>query len=182
MAVSFPQQLLTGIPSIDAQHQSLISWSLAVHSMDAVGAGRAMVLRAAQFLISYTKYHFNSEEYAMVVSGYEGTPQHRREHAMMRRELSTLSQSINGKQMSSSETVKSLQNLVQSWIQNHISSADFAFARYCEKETSARSVQLPSPIELLNAGFKVAEIEDVEFVHHAGEVTPAEIKARLKDR
>lgn len=147
--------------------------------MSTVNGNRQIVLRAAQFLIAYAKYHFDSEEYAMVASGYEGVTEHRREHAMMRRELTELRRSVTNKEQSAAATVKSLQGLIQSWIQNHISATDFAFARYCEQEPETRSVELPSPSELRRAGLKVSDYEQVEVVHNAGEITPSELKARL---
>lgn len=182
MKTSFPRQLLTGIPSIDDQHRALIHWASAVKKIDASEAHRALVIRAAQFLIAYATYHFDAEEYAMVASGYEGIAQHRREHSMLRRQLSKISQSINGKKESSNGSMESLQKLIQGWLQNHISATDLAFARYCEDEPSAREVHLPSPKELRASGSRVKDYDKVEAVHHSGEITIGQVKARLKIR
>jgi hemerythrin len=182
MTVSLPQQLETGIEGIDNQHRALLVWARTVNSMDADNGSREVVLRAAQFLIAYTRYHFDSEEYAMVASGFEGVAQHRREHAMMRRELSKLNASINDHGATAVGSVSSLQELISGWVKYHISSTDFAFARYCESEPSARSVHLPSPKELRASGTRVADYDQVETVHHAGELTVGEMKARLKIR
>ena len=118
----------------------------------------------------------------MVAAGYGGTSQHRREHALMRRQLSKISKSINAHHDQSNGSMESLQQLIQGWLQNHISSTDFAFARYCEQEPSARDVHLPSPKELRGSGSRVSDYAQVEIVHHAGEITPGELKARLKIR
>ncbi len=182
MTVVLPDNLLTGIQGIDDQHRALIHWARTVNSIGAVNGNRAIVLRAARFLIAYAKYHFDSEEYAMVAAGYEGVDRHRWEHAMMRRELSELSRSINNQEGSVAATVTSLQGLIQRWIQNHISGTDSAFARYCEQEPETRFVQLPSPEEMRNSGHRVSDFDQVEAVHHAGEITPGELKARLKIR
>lgn len=179
MTIQLPEKLLTGIKGIDDQHRALIHWARTVNSMGAVNGDRAIVLRAAQFLIAYAKYHFDSEEYAMVASGYESIAVHRHEHAMMRRELSELRKSINNREHSAEATVELLQELIRRWIQNHISAADLAFARYCEQEPETRTIKLPSPRELRKAGLKVTDYEQVEAVHHAGEITPGELKARL---
>ncbi len=182
MSISLPQQLETGIEGIDSQHRALLVWARTVNGMDAENGSREVVLRAAQFLIAYTRYHFDSEEYAMVASGFDDVAQHRREHAMMRRELSRLRASIKDEGANAVGSVTSLQELISRWVTHHISSTDFAFARYCEQEPGARSVHLPSPKELRASGARVAEMDKVEAVHHAGEITIGEMKARLKIR
>jgi hemerythrin len=179
MRVVLPNQILTGISGIDDQHRSLIRWARTVNSIDPGGPNRRAVIRATQFLIAYARYHFDSEEYAMVASGYEGINQHRREHAMMRRQLNSLSRSIKADGKDFASTVKPLQSLIQGWIQNHISGSDMAFASHCEQEPETRFMRLPSPRELRDSGFKVSDIEQVETVHNAGEITHEELKARL---
>jgi hemerythrin len=182
MNVSLPRELETGIEGIDTQHRALLVWARTVNSMDADNGSREVVIRAARFLIAYTRYHFDSEEYAMVASGFDGVAQHRREHAMMRRELSRLNGSINQAGAEAVGSVAGLQRLITGWVQNHISSSDFAFARYCESEPSARAVHLPTPQELRASGQRIADYDHVETVHHAGELTIGEMKARLKIR
>ena len=179
---SFPRQLLTGIGSIDDQHRALIRWAQALKSMDATETSRSVVIKTAQFLIAYARYHFDAEEYAMVASGYSEIAKHRREHSMMRRQLDEISEAMNGKQESANGSMMSLQKLIQNWLQNHISSTDFAFARYCENEPGAREVQLPSPQELRKKGSKIGNYDQVEAVHNTGEITIGEVKARLKIR
>ena len=91
-----------------------------------------------------------------------------------------LSSSINSGRGDLGVPVTSLQRLIQGWLQHHISSTDLAFARYCSQEPSARSVQLPSPKELLDTGLQISDYEQVETVHCAGDITPGQIKARLR--
>jgi hemerythrin len=182
MYAKLPPQIETGIASIDDQHRALIHWARAMDSLPAENGNRPLVMRAAQFLIAYTRFHFDSEEYAMVASGYGGIAQHRREHAMMRKELSALNRRIKENDGGDTGSVSGLQSLVRNWIQNHISASDRSFARYCEEEPSARSVQLPSPREMWQSGLKVSDYEQVEVVHAAGEITIGELKARLKIR
>jgi hemerythrin len=179
---SFPRQLLTGIDSIDDQHRALIRWAHALKSMETTETGRSVVIKTAQFLIAYARYHFDAEEYAMVASGYQEIAKHRREHSMMRRQLNEISEAIKGKQESANGSMMSLQRLIQNWLQNHISSTDLAFARFCEDEPSARDVHLPSPRELRKSGSSVSDYDQVEAVHGSGELTIGQVKARLKIR
>lgn len=182
MTVSLPEQLATGIPGIDHQHRALIHWVKTVNAIGNDGAGPQVVKRAAQFLVAYAKYHFASEEYAMVATCYDGLAQHNREHAMMRRQLARLSAAINANGDDSKDNIRSLQRLVQDWIRNHISDTDMDFARYCAQNPDTRNIDLPSPRELMDTGFKVSNIDQVEIVHNAGEISAGELKARLTIR
>ena len=182
MSSDLPHELRTGIPSIDDQHRAIIRWARAVNTITADETNRTVVLRAAQFLISYARYHFDAEEYAMVASGYGAIAQHRREHSMMRRQLSEISRSIDNENDSPNGSLEPLQKLVQDWLRNHISTTDLAFARFCEAQPRARKVELPSPQQLRSSGSQVKNIDQVEVVHESGAITIGKLKARLKIR
>ncbi len=182
MTVNLPRQAMTGIPGIDHQHRALIHWARTINNFGANGANRKIVKRAAQFLIAYASYHFDSEEYAMVAACYDGIASHNREHGMMRRQLARLAAAINANGDDVNGNVSSLQKLILDWIQNHISHTDMAFARYCALQPETRNIELPSPQELKDSGFKISHIDQVEAVHHAGEISAGELKARLKIR
>ena len=152
MTADLPRQMMTGIPGIDHQHKALIHWARTVNSVASNGANPKIVKRAAQFLTAYVKYHFDSEEYAMVATCYDGVPQHSRQHAMMRRQLARLSAAINANGHDVNGNMHSLQRLIQGWIQNHISDTDMAFARYCTQQPETRNVKLPTPEELRASG------------------------------
>ena len=102
--------------------------------IDANGATPKIVRRAAQFLIAYTRYHFDSEEYSMVATCYDEIAPHNREHKMMRRQLARLAAVINADGDDVDGNVRGLQRLILGWIQNHISHTDMAFARYCSSQ------------------------------------------------
>ena len=72
-----------------------------------------------------------------------------------------------------------MQRLIREWIQNHISASDLAFARFCEQQPETRRIQLPSPQELQSAGVSVADIEMVEAVHTAGDITGKDLPQRM---
>ena len=182
MTVNLPKQIMTGITGIDHQHKALIHWARTINSVSANGANARIVKRAGQFLIAYARYHFDSEEYAMVATCYDGVARHSREHAMLRRQLVKLGTAINANLGDVSSNVHSLQRLVQGWIQNHISNADMDFARYCSQQPETQNLELPSPQELKDSGFRVSSIDQVEVVHQAGEISAGELKARLTIR
>ncbi|MGD9252651.1 MAG: hemerythrin family protein, partial [Holophagae bacterium] len=131
MSDFLPKRLVTGIEGIDEQHRTLIRWARAVEAIDTYEAEGAVALRAAQFLIAYTRYHFDSEEYAMVASGYGELDEHRREHTALRNELASVSRVLNAHGAGSWKSVKSVQKLIQRWIRDHIGASDKAVAVYC---------------------------------------------------
>jgi hemerythrin len=180
MAVSLPEKLVTGIAGIDDQHRALIHWARTINTIDASNGGQATLRQASQFLIAYARFHFESEEHAMAAAGYQGIVQHRSEHQMLRRQLAKLNEAINGANYGSDiTTICAMQRLIREWIQNHISASDLAFARYCERRPETRHIQLPSPQELQNSGVSIEDIEMVEAVHNAGEITSEELPKRL---
>lgn len=179
MTISLPDQLVTGIEGIDDQHRALIHWARTVNSLDATIGSQATLRQASQFLIAYARFHFESEEYAMAASGFEAIGQHRREHSMLRRQLSKLNEAIGEKYGCAVKTVCAMQRMFQGWIQNHITATDLAFASYCEQQPETRHIQLPSPRELRDSGGRVTDIEKVEAVHNAGEITSDELPSRL---
>jgi hemerythrin len=180
MTVSLPNQLVTGIQGIDDQHRALIHWARTINTLDASNGGQDTLRQASQFLIAYTRFHFESEEHAMAAAGYEGTGQHRSEHQMLRRQLAKLNELISGANYGSDiTTICAMQRLIREWIQNHISASDLAFARFCERQPETRHIQLPSPQELEDSGVSVADIEMVEAVHTAGAITGEELPKRM---
>lgn len=182
MTDSLPPNLETGIPGIDAQHRALLNWAAAIRSVGTAPSEQATARRAARFLIAYTHYHFDAEEYAMVASAYDGLDKHRRAHVAIRKRLNEVSKAFNTNLGDCSAAVTLLQDLIQEWLQFHISRTDVAFAKYCEQEESARAVRLPSPKELVQTGRKVPDYEQVEIVHDAGEISAEELKARMGKR
>jgi hemerythrin len=180
MAVSLPQQLLTGIDGIDDQHRALIHWARTINSLDPANENGGTLRRAAQFLIAYAKFHFESEQHAMAVSGYSAFGQHRLEHEMLRKQLKKMNEAIGDYYGCAVTTICALQRVIQGWIQNHISASDRAFASYCEQNSDIRRIHLPSAQELQNLGVGITDIEKVEAVHNAGEITSEELPSRLK--
>jgi hemerythrin len=180
MTVSLPNQLVTGIQGIDDQHRALIHWARTINTLDASNGGQKTLRQASQFLFAYARFHFKSEEHAMSAARYQRIDQHRREHQMLRRQLEKMNESITGANYGSDITaICAMQRLIREWIQNHISASDLAFADYCEQQPETRRIQLPSPQELEDSGVSVADIEMVEAVHNAGEITGEELPKRM---
>jgi hemerythrin-like metal-binding protein len=180
MTASLPNQLLTGIQEIDDQHRALIHWAKTVNSFDAASGDLRTLGLASQFLISYARFHFTSEEHAMAASGYERAGRHRLEHEALRKQLARVSTAISDDSYGCDiTTVCVLQRLIREWIQNHIRASDMAFASYCEQTPDAKRVTLPSPSQLQRLGVGVADIQQVEAVHNAGAITQEELPSRL---
>jgi len=71
------------VPAMDHEHETLIGYMNAVHSLHAAGAGRAALGAALQKLVDYTRKHFADEEAYMERIGFPGL----RLHAGVHRQL-----------------------------------------------------------------------------------------------
>ena len=181
LKMELTSELMTGIRDIDDQHRSLIAWANAVFSLGDAESERDLAIRTARFLFAYAEYHFSAEEYAMIATAYPGLDPHRREHLELRSRLAALRKAVKSG-ATFDAMADSLRVLLEDWLLRHIRHTDRAFARHCSQDPGARVLSLPSPEELRGSGLSLADYQDVEFVHAAGEISPAEVKARLSGR
>lgn len=74
-----PVELITGHPTIDAQHQQLIeAFENATNSYDQ--NSRELILESVEFLLNYTKEHFGTEEGLMTIIKYPNKDNHIKLH------------------------------------------------------------------------------------------------------
>jgi hypothetical protein len=55
----------------------------------------------------------------------------------------------------------------------------YQIGNFCKQQPAARRIRLPTPQELQSSGVSVADIEKVEPVHTAGEITAEELPQRI---
>ncbi|GFK93431.1 Bacteriohemerythrin [Fundidesulfovibrio magnetotacticus] len=80
MTIYWFEDLATGIPDVDAQHQDLIAM---INELDEAIATRQGISRLSQLtdgLILYARHHFATEERLMAESGYRYMAEHLKEH------------------------------------------------------------------------------------------------------
>ena len=70
--IEWNKRLATGIDEIDDQHKELFSRINLLMEACNVGKGREEVAHLLQFLSTYIRVHFDSEEQIQIESGYPG--------------------------------------------------------------------------------------------------------------
>ena len=82
------EDMLTGIPDIDAHHRTLLELGNRVMDTSIVKTGDKKVFdEALQFLADYVIYHFAAEEYVMSEYGYPHDGNHRQWHERFKGEV-----------------------------------------------------------------------------------------------
>ena len=81
MAITWTEDLETGILEIDKQHQELFKHIDRLLEACKHGAGRDKVQEVVKFLEGYVVFHFGSEEKLMDQYNYPQTKEHKQAHA-----------------------------------------------------------------------------------------------------
>ena len=112
---------------IDNQHKKLVALVNELH--DAMGQGKSRDVLGGIFneLVSYTKYHFKSEENQMLNKNYPDYTAHRLEHQKLTNQVLKLKQEFDsGKVVISID----LLNFLKDWLKNHILESDKKYVPY----------------------------------------------------
>lgn len=120
-------QLRVGVDIIDQQHRELVR--LANELAEAMKTGQVREVLERQFagLTAYTIAHFATEDRLMRESGYAGADAHRREHKLLRNDISELMlKSQGGKLSFTPETLVFLRE----WLIKHILHSDRDLAQH----------------------------------------------------
>ena len=172
--VEFTEDLITGIDDIDRHHRAMVAWANRLLGTE-VDHGLATHTMAA--LVDYIAYHFAAEEEAMVRLGYEGLEKHRAQHQRIAREAERLQVDVAAGL--GRATLVKLQCFVEDWFFQHIRQLDGAFAQFVrERGAAGEEVTLPPPRGV--GALDVDALQNVEVVHAAGELSPSELRARLR--
>jgi hemerythrin len=131
--------IAVGHPLIDTQHKEL--FSRADQLIDAMAQGRAATELAPlfEFLRSYVRQHFGSEERLMASVAYPAMAGHKLQHAEFVRRLEEDLKDFKAKGAVSA-VVLDVKDLIRGWLVNHIATVDVKVAAYLKtKEPAARS-------------------------------------------
>lgn len=121
-----------GIPQIDKQHKELCDQIDKLFEAGSKGKGADEVLKTLSFLESYTIKHFADEEKLQLQIKYPNFQQHKAKHtefinkiAKMKKEATTSGVNIT--------MVISLNQMISTWLIEHIKAADADYAKYYNK-------------------------------------------------
>ncbi len=123
------------VPEIDDQHRKLIAIINRLADAMSVGRGRDVLDAVMADLMSYTEYHFGTEERLFRQHGYSQEEQHKRAHA----EFTTRAQEI--KDAADREGRRSSVDVMlflSSWLDKHILQEDREFGAYLNGEGEGR--------------------------------------------
>ena len=118
---------VTGIGSIDAQHQTLFQLAGKLHQAMTEGQGRAALGPILERLVQYTKAHFAHEERLMRLHDYPDLAAHRAQHEALTRQVSEFAAKFQAG--NASITVQVLQFL-RNWLVDHIKGRVMKYAPF----------------------------------------------------
>jgi hemerythrin-like metal-binding protein len=119
--IEWTDTLSVGIPSIDTQHQKLVSLLNQLHEAMRNRQGKEILDSLFKELLDYTKYHFQAEETLFDAHGYPGAEMHKTQH----RELIAEAERLQS-QFESGELLISVKVLdfLKRWVAEHIQESD----------------------------------------------------------
>ena len=118
--------LSLGHLDMDGQHRQLVALANALNEAMLQNADEEVLRRQFAGLLSYTAMHFTSEERLMSEADYPAAVQHRKEHERLLLDLYRMRSSYGP---GAQEILQTL-SVLQSWLKDHIGSADRKLAEY----------------------------------------------------
>lgn len=127
MSFKWSDDLITGMPEIDAQHRALIGQFNDLIAACAQKKGPEEVGRFVTFLTGYVHRHFDDEERIMADVSYTGLARHQEQHAKFRERLTKLKNNL-GQQGATDEVAAEAVWVAAEWFVDHIRQVDMAMA------------------------------------------------------
>jgi hemerythrin len=119
--------LSVNIKEIDDQHKKLIDLLNTLHNAMSKGKSKEIMHEILTELVSYTKYHFETEENLMVKYNYFDRHSHRLEHEQFIQKVQRAVQDYKkGSILLSIEIITFLND----WVKNHILGTDKKYSNY----------------------------------------------------
>ena len=121
--ITWTDAMLTGISSIDAQHQILVDMLNVANDKLTNNTSRVELEEIVRDLMSYALYHFDAEEELMLAHEYPSEAQrlHFQEHRGFSAKVAKLQEDIKQGTLVSPQD---LLNFLNSWLVNHIMGTD----------------------------------------------------------
>lgn len=129
MAISWRDDLATGIEDIDLQHKELFSRIDSLMEACNRGQGKEEVLKTLLFLDDYIKSHFAAEENLQKRSDYPGYLVHRDLHHRFVRQVDELERQFKNEGATIGLVIQTNRTITE-WLIQHISKVDKEFAAY----------------------------------------------------
>lgn len=119
--IQWNNSLSVGIPSMDAQHQKLITIINRLHDAMREGKGKDIIAPVLSELHSYTVTHFTAEEKLMEQCKYEGLSLQKQQHSQFINQIKKYQSDFEKGSLS---LPLSVSNFLKDWLINHIQGMD----------------------------------------------------------
>lgn len=121
--------MLIGVPEIDAQHKELCRRIDDLFAACAQGRGRDELGKTVAYLEDYTKQHFGNEEKLQQKVGYPLCREHKAMHTGFLNSVAELRKELDQKGPTIAMVAK-INSVVVDWLINHIQKMDTGIAPY----------------------------------------------------
>lgn len=109
------------VAQIDAQHKHLVGLINGLHEVMKRGGKPEEVHALLEDLLSYTGYHFTTEERLMAAANYAGLAAHHEKHQAMTREVKRLAAEA---EKGGATFAMTLMTFLKNWLTKHIDGTD----------------------------------------------------------
>jgi len=115
-----------GVKEIDDQHKKLVELANKLNDEIAAGRGKDVLGRILSDLISYTQYHFSTEEKLMAAHSYTQSDAHKEQHRQLVKAVADLKKKYDSGEATLTNEVMVF---LRDWLTKHILNTDKAFGR-----------------------------------------------------
>ena len=130
-------EMSVGVEAIDAQHQEIFRRAAAADEALQGDVPAEEVSRLVEFLVAYCETHFGYEQRLMAKVRYPAAQQHLPQHAWFVREVRRAQRDL-ASGAADEEVAMRLNELLLSWLVNHIATFDRALAEWLRANPMAR--------------------------------------------
>ena len=135
MSMQWTSELSTGVAEIDKQHKEIFSRFDRLFAACSEGRGKEEVLRLLLFLEEYVKEHFAAEERLQLRNAYPDYASHKSEHTRFMADVDRLTREFRVEGATLALVILTNKTLT-SWLLQHITKTDMAFASYLRDEAA----------------------------------------------
>ncbi len=125
--IQWSDTLSVSVPTIDEQHKRLIAIVNDIHATVVAGAERTALNRIFDELISYTVYHFRTEEEFFEKFHYADRELHKTQHNELTQKALELQETY---QQGSATVSYEVLDFLHDWLVTHIIGSDRQFGRF----------------------------------------------------
>lgn len=122
------------VEELDRQHQRLIQIINSLHDAMKIGAPKPALERILSDLVSYTRFHFQTEEQLMRAHRFPEYKEHLREHESLTSTVVRFDEDLRAGRVALSVP---LMQFLKSWLSGHILQSDSKYAPFMTGQAAA---------------------------------------------